>query len=188
LGKTIQVVAFLASLYYSKVIGPGVPNIIVCPATVMKQWVQEFHKWWPCIRVAILHSSGCAIKKARKKTDSDDEYQDEAQVDDDIGYLDDDQVDEIWGRSRKGKNKAQKKKKLSILGTRAGKNAAALVDEFIKVGGVLVTTYSGVKTYRDVLLKHKWGYVVLDEGHHIRNPDTETSILVKRFKVMHLVD
>ena len=34
------------------------PVIIVCPTTVMHQWVKEFHTWWPDFRVAILHSSG----------------------------------------------------------------------------------------------------------------------------------
>lgn len=34
------------------------PTIIVCPTTVMHQWLKEFHKWWPDFRVAILHSSG----------------------------------------------------------------------------------------------------------------------------------
>ena len=32
--------------------------LIVCPATVMYQWVGEIHKWWPKFRVAILHDSG----------------------------------------------------------------------------------------------------------------------------------
>uniref|UniRef100_A0A4W3GV94 DNA excision repair protein ERCC-6 n=1 Tax=Callorhinchus milii TaxID=7868 RepID=A0A4W3GV94_CALMI len=34
------------------------PVVIVCPATVMHQWVKEFHTWWPPFRVAILHESG----------------------------------------------------------------------------------------------------------------------------------
>jgi hypothetical protein len=34
------------------------PSLIVCPTTVMHQWVREFHVWWPQFRVAILHESG----------------------------------------------------------------------------------------------------------------------------------
>ena len=34
------------------------PTVIVCPATVMHQWVKEFHKWWPPFRVAVLHETG----------------------------------------------------------------------------------------------------------------------------------
>lgn len=32
--------------------------LIVSPATVLHQWVAEFHKWWPPFRVAVLHSTG----------------------------------------------------------------------------------------------------------------------------------
>ena len=64
LGKTIQVIGFLSSLSYSRVVWSGCkwrglgPSIIVCPTTILKQWVREFHKWWPPLRVAVLHSSG----------------------------------------------------------------------------------------------------------------------------------
>ncbi|KAK3638718.1 DNA repair protein rhp26 [Elasticomyces elasticus] len=48
LGKTIQAIAFLAGLHYSGFLEK--PVIVVCPATVMKQWVNEFHLWWPPLR------------------------------------------------------------------------------------------------------------------------------------------
>ena len=34
------------------------PVLIVCPVTVLHQWVQEFHRWWPEFRVAVLHETG----------------------------------------------------------------------------------------------------------------------------------
>lgn len=34
------------------------PVLIMAPATVLHQWVAEFHKWWPPLRVAVLHDSG----------------------------------------------------------------------------------------------------------------------------------
>ena len=56
LGKTIQIIAFLAGLHRSgKLQGPV---ILLCPATIMGQWVREFQKWYPPMRVALLHSSG----------------------------------------------------------------------------------------------------------------------------------
>ena len=64
LGKTIQVIAFLASLSYTRTTWPGDswrglgPSIILAPTTLLHQWVSEFHKWWPPLRVAVLHSSG----------------------------------------------------------------------------------------------------------------------------------
>lgn len=34
------------------------PTIVVCPATLMEQWVKHFHEWWPFFRVVVLHHSG----------------------------------------------------------------------------------------------------------------------------------
>ncbi|KAJ2483937.1 DNA repair protein rhp26 [Coemansia sp. RSA 2131] len=60
LGKTVQTAAFLASLYHSRMLSR--PSIIVCPATLMRQWVRELHTWWPVLRVAIMHNTGVAMK------------------------------------------------------------------------------------------------------------------------------
>ena len=42
LGKTIEVISFLASLHHSGLLDG--PILIVCPATVMSQWVNELHQ------------------------------------------------------------------------------------------------------------------------------------------------
>lgn len=64
LGKTIQIISFFAGLYYSRLKnkynsfrGLG-PSLIVCPTTLMYQWVKEFHLWLPPLRIAILHACG----------------------------------------------------------------------------------------------------------------------------------
>lgn len=54
LGKTIQLAAFLAGLHRS---GMFKPTIIVCPATVMRQWLRELRAWYPAFRVVIMHDS-----------------------------------------------------------------------------------------------------------------------------------
>lgn len=59
LGKTIQIISFLAGLHYSRKLTK--PIIVVAPATVLRQWVNEFHRWWPPLRVSILHSSGSGM-------------------------------------------------------------------------------------------------------------------------------
>ena len=130
LGKSIQTISFLTGLFYSG-IWPGTA-IIVCPATVMKQWVQEFHRWWPPFRVAVLHSTGSHLQN---------------------------------GQSGKARD---------------------LVKKMHSDGHVIITTYSGIKTYENYLMGREWGYVILDEGHKIRNPDAVVSLACKRFRVCNI--
>ncbi|RUP51458.1 hypothetical protein BC936DRAFT_148105 [Jimgerdemannia flammicorona] len=73
LGKTIQIIAFLAGLHHSDLMRH--PCIVVCPATVMRQWVKEFHRWWPPLRVAILHSSGSGMGAAGRARGEDEELE-----------------------------------------------------------------------------------------------------------------
>lgn len=55
----VQIISFIAALHYSKKLKK--PVIVVAPATVLRQWVNEFHRWWPPLRVSILHSSGSGM-------------------------------------------------------------------------------------------------------------------------------
>lgn len=73
LGKTVQLISFVAALHYSKMLHK--PVIVVAPATVLRQWVNEFHRWWPPLRVSILHSSGSGMFNVRDeyKLEDDDE-------------------------------------------------------------------------------------------------------------------
>ncbi|XP_076449836.1 DNA excision repair protein ERCC-6-like [Babylonia areolata] len=134
LGKTIQMIAFLAALKTSKIrssefryTGLG-PCVIVCPATVMHQWVKEFHTWWPDFRVAILHSSG------------------------------------------------------SFTGSQA-----ELVRSIVRSNGILVTSYSTLVIQQELVLRYDWHYVVLDEGHKIRNPDAQATLCCKQFRTSHRI-
>merc|ERR1719492_539033 len=49
LGKTVQVITFLSALSFSQKVWPGSawrglgPSLIVCPTTLLHQWVEEFH-------------------------------------------------------------------------------------------------------------------------------------------------
>ncbi|KAG8676657.1 DNA repair protein rhp26 [Fusarium poae] len=68
LGKTVQLIAFIAALHYSKKLYR--PVIVVAPATLLRQWVSEFHRWWPPLRVSILHASGSGMMNPK----FEDEY------------------------------------------------------------------------------------------------------------------
>eukprot|EP01116_Phalansterium_solitarium_P008006 TRINITY_DN2117_c0_g1_i4.p1 TRINITY_DN2117_c0_g1~~TRINITY_DN2117_c0_g1_i4.p1 ORF type:complete len:1139 (-),score=414.46 TRINITY_DN2117_c0_g1_i4:186-3602(-) len=125
LGKTIQTIAFIAGLHHSRLLTG--PVLIVVPATVLQQWVHEFHRWYPPLRVAILHPSG------------------------------------------------------SHQGSRA-----ELVRSVARTdGAVLLTTYDSVRANLKLLLKQPWHYVILDEGHKIRNPDAAVTLALKQFGTAH---
>ncbi|CAG8971320.1 hypothetical protein HYALB_00005938 [Hymenoscyphus albidus] len=150
LGKTIQIISFLAGLHCSKKLTK--PIIVVAPATVLRQWVNEFHRWWPPLRVSILHSSGSGMLNVSNED-----------------RLEESEEEEIYGRRKKQNSKS----------ARAAKK---IVDRVVQHGHVLVTTYAGLQSYSDVLVPVDWEYAVLDEGHKIRNPNTAITINCKELR------
>jgi len=46
--------------------------------------------------------------------------------------------------------------------------------------GLVLTTYEGLRRHRDLLLPIAWGAVILDEGHKIRNPDADITLVAKQ--------
>ncbi|XP_062983429.1 DNA excision repair protein ERCC-6 isoform X2 [Elgaria multicarinata webbii] len=136
LGKTIQVIAFLAGLSYSKIRTCGSnyrfqglgPTVIVCPTTVMHQWVKEFHTWWPPFRVAVLHETGSYASKKVK-----------------------------------------------------------LIREIAACNGILITSYSYIRLLQDNIHGYNWHYVILDEGHKIRNPNAAVTVACKQFCTPHRI-
>jgi len=45
--------------------------------------------------------------------------------------------------------------------------------ESLQTGGILVTSYNGILKHKDLLVSSQWHYVILDEGHKIRNPQAK---------------
>ena len=156
LGKTIQIIAFLAGLHYSKKITK--PIIVVAPATVMKQWVNEFHTWWPPFRVSILHTSGSGMMDVGRESREEDEL--------------------MMAAPKSISNKPL---------TKAQKSAKKIVDRVVEEGHVLVTTYSGLQNYAELLIPTDWEYAVLDEGHKIRNPNTAITIFCKELRTANRI-
>lgn len=152
LGKTIQIISFLAGLQYGKKLDK--PVIVVCPATVMKQWVNEFHRWWPPFRVTILHSSGSGMINIRNESSRENRMS-----------------DQLW--DPRAQDRAL---------TSAQKSAKKVLRPILEEGGVLVTTYSGLQSYAPLLIPTDWSYAILDEGHKIRNPNTAITIYCKELR------
>lgn len=148
LGKTVQLIAFIAALHSSKKLKR--PVIVVCPATLLRQWVSEFHRWWPPLRVSILHSSGTGMLNPT----FEDEY--------DLDHY-------------------------RPVSNKSGKAARHIIRGVVAKGHILVTTYTGLQTYAEDLLRVEWDYAVLDEGHKIRNPNAEITVTCKELNTPNRV-
>ena len=133
LGKTVQVSSFLCALHHS---GMYSPSIIVCPATMLRQWRRELRIWAPKLKATILHDSAMS--------------------------------------SSSGKTKARERERVFDMCVRDG-------------DGILVTTYEQMRLFRDKICSVRWGYAVLDEGHKIRNPDADITIVSKQLQTVHRI-
>jgi DNA excision repair protein ERCC-6 len=57
---------------------------------------------------------------------------------------------------------------------------AQLVRSIIKSNGVFITSFNTLVIQQEILLPYNWHYVVLDEGHKIRNPDAQATLVCKQ--------
>ncbi|PVZ96709.1 hypothetical protein BB558_007371 [Smittium angustum] len=170
------------------------PSLIVCPATLMRQWMDEFHKWWSPLKVVLLHSTGSGIRLYK-----DTGYESQLSEDDEYEAIDDEGFDseeywehDIYGwRTRKTKSYSSmrklNKKLIKVSKKQSNKRTSMIIDQAAKNGSILITTYAGLASNKGSLLDVNWAYVILDEGHTIKNPLTEASIMAKRLKTCHRI-
>ncbi|KAF5482427.1 hypothetical protein F2P56_002999 [Juglans regia] len=159
LGKTIQVLAFLGALHFSNMYKP---TIIVCPVTLLRQWKREAQKWYPNFHVEMLHDSAqdpVNRKKQAKSYDSD--YESE-------GSFESEHEGHISSRSN-------------------GKWDSLINRVLQSESGLLITTYEQLRIVGEKLLDIEWGYAVLDEGHRIRNPNAEITLVCKQLQTVHRI-
>lgn len=129
------------------------------------------------MRVAILHSSGSGMTG---KVDGEDNEED--------GFSDE------YGT---GPKKKKTKKRFGGAKPRRGRGqhdeieertvADTIVDRISAKGHVIVTTYAGLRIHSSRLLRKEWSYIVLDEGHKIRNPDADITLTCKQFRTPHRI-
>ena len=48
-----------------------------------------------------------------------------------------------------------------------------------------MTSYEQMRIQKNVLLGVKWGYAILDEGHKIRNPDADVTLVAKQLQTVY---
>ncbi|KAJ6306479.1 hypothetical protein OIU78_021734 [Salix suchowensis] len=163
LGKTIQVLSFLGALHFSNMYKP---SIVVCPVTLLRQWKREAQKWYPRFHVELLHdsaqdvSSRDPLKKKRAQS-----YESDCETEDSL--------DSDYERSMPSR--------------KANKWDSLINRVFESDSGLLITTYEQLRLLGEKLLDFEWGYAVLDEGHRIRNPNAEITLVCKQLQTVHRI-
>ncbi|XP_010262354.1 PREDICTED: protein CHROMATIN REMODELING 8 isoform X2 [Nelumbo nucifera] len=159
LGKTIQVISFLGALHFSKMYKS---SIVICPVTLLHQWRREVKKWYPSFHVEILHDSAQVPIKKKKRVNSD-------------------KTDEASEGSPDSDNE------MPLL-TKSTKKWDFLIERVLgSESGLLITTYEQLRLLGEKLLDVEWGYAVLDEGHRIRNPNAEITLVCKQLQTVHRI-
>lgn len=159
LGKTIQVLSFLGALHFSRMYKP---SIIVCPVTLLRQWRREAKKWYPSFHVELLHDS------AQESTNRKKQYKSSGSDSDSECSLDSDCERPV---PSKGARKWD-----------------SLINRVLRSeSGLLITTYEQLRIVGEKLLDIDWGYAVLDEGHRIRNPNAEITLVCKQLQTVHRI-
>ena len=120
LGKTCQALLAMAATRTSQRHSVELPVLVVCPATVMRQWIGEARKWWPQSRIILAHASGPAF----------------------VNGMSADRLQHVLDRT----------------------------EQF----DLIVTSYGTLCAY-DEQFSGAFSAVFLDEGHKIRNPQTEVA-------------
>lgn len=158
LGKTVQMISFLGSLHFSKMYKP---SIVVCPLTLLRQWQREARKWYPDFKVEILHDSAHGLNKQTMAKSSESDYDSEDSMDTD----------------NERPRPANSAKRWNDLIDRVVRSESAL----------LLTTYEQLRLLGEKLLDIEWGYAILDEGHRIRNPNAEITLVCKQLQTVHRI-
>lgn len=160
LGKTVQVLSFLGALHFSDMYEP---SIVVCPATLLRQWKREAQRWYSKFHIEILHDSAQdpAYKKKQDKSYGESDYESEGSLDSDYE---------------------------GTFSSKSSKKWDSLINRVLRSkSGLLITTYEQLRLLGEKLLDIEWGYAVLDEGHRIRNPNAEVTLVCKQLQTVHRI-
>lgn len=158
LGKTLQTLSLVQYLKNTRKLsrsqGESRPCLVICPLSVLSSWMSEARRWAPGLKVLRFH--GPTIERNRVKRIASGE-------------------EDMYGNKT---NYARRKKNQRL--TAAGKPVLVLdsdIEDDDEDGiDLIVTTYDSFKSEENWFKRaFVWSYVVLDEGHKIKNDLSQIS-------------
>ncbi|KAH7910079.1 SNF2 family N-terminal domain-containing protein [Hygrophoropsis aurantiaca] len=206
LGKTLQTIAFNAHL---RGIGHYRPFLIVCPLSVLHNWKEEFQKFAPDIPVCVYHGTPAERAELRRTTmrepDSNIDSEVQTKPEEEVMLKSTKRAPRKSGRpkgklatlKKTGKRNGKSSKKsqveeddseddedkeeedVNISPTDAA--GASLPPQTRKTFPVVVTTYEMIIKDRTHLARYNWGYIVVDEGHRLKNLDCRLMQEIKKY-------
>ncbi|KAH0580631.1 hypothetical protein H2248_002117 [Termitomyces sp. 'cryptogamus'] len=181
LGKTLQTIAFSA---YLREHHNSTPFLVVCPLSVMHNWVDEYQKFAPSIPVCMYHGTPAERAELRRTTMALPSSRPES--------------------NPKAKNNAstQTKSKLKATTKRGSKRGGRFTksaqndsdeedrdeveteveEDPMASFPVVITTYEMIIKDRAHLEHYNWGYIVVDEGHRLKNLDCKLMKEIKKYQ------
>ncbi|KAL4065609.1 SNF2 family N-terminal domain-containing protein [Scleroderma yunnanense] len=177
LGKTLQTIAFNAHL---RELGHFRPFLIVCPLSVIHNWIEEFHRFAPAIPVCMYHGSPTDRAELRRTVmrEPDDGSETTARSFESVMVKDSPKK----GRRRNTitkKRKAESEDEDEDIPTKRNTKSSPLQTR--ATFPVVVTTYEMIIRDRPHLSKYNWGYIVVDEGHRLKNLNCRLIQEIKRY-------
>lgn len=159
LGKTLQTLSLIQYLKENrKQSGPKSeprPCLVVCPLSVLISWMSEARRWTPDLKVLRFHGPIHERNRLKKvATGDEDMYGNETK----------------YARRKKNDRRTATGKPIISLDSDS--------DDTIEEGGVdiIVTTYEGFQAEQSWFKRaFVWSYVILDEGHKIKNDLSQIS-------------
>lgn len=164
LGKTVQVLAFLSIL---KKRGAEKASLLIIPASLMSNWLNEINTFFPELKCIAAHPD---YLNQRTKPPGQS-YGGSALKDDHIAPKD------------------QPGRKTSLFMTKGSQPKApghTISTDELNNYDLIITTYTLCKKY-EWLNDYHWNYVILDEAQAIKNPSTKQTSAVKKLKAQNKI-
>ncbi|KAG6816760.1 hypothetical protein H0H87_003155 [Tephrocybe sp. NHM501043] len=185
LGKTLQTIAFSA---YLREHHNSTPFLVVCPLSVMHNWLDEYQKFAPSVRalnyplpsaysrllqipVCMYHGTPAERAELRRTVMALPSARAPAKP-----------KPKAKKGNAKTKRTARRKSAKQNDDEKEDQDSDDEPDDPMASFPIVITTYEMIIKDRTYLEHYNWGYIVVDEGHRLKNLDCKLMKEIKKYK------